>query len=125
MDEKKKNTCIRVYADQVQIDRCKKKVGELDREIEHYADILKLIGNAVRMKILYLLAEENELCVCDLSDILGMQIPAISQHLRKLKDKSIVQTKKVGQTIYYSITLHNIALVKHLQTSTLKEQETL
>ena len=125
MDEKKKNTCIRVYADQVQIDRCKKKVGELDREIEHYADILKLIGNAVRMKILYLLAEENELCVCDLSDILGMQIPAISQHLRKLKDKSIVQTKKVGQTIYYSITPQNLALVKHLQTSTLKKQETL
>ena len=125
MDEKKKNTCIRVYADQVQIDRCKKKVGELDREIEHYADILKLIGNAVRMKILYLLAVENELCVCDLSDVLGMQIPAISQHLRKLKDKSIVQTKKVGQTIYYSITPQNLALVKHLQTSTLKEQETL
>jgi len=125
MDENKKNTCIRVYADQVQIDRCKKKVAELDQEIEHYAEILKLIGNAVRMKILYLLAEENELCVCDLSDILGMQIPAISQHLRKLKDKSIVQTKKVGQTIYYSITPQNLALVKHLQTSTLKKQETL
>lgn len=125
MDENKKNTCIRIYADQVQIDRCKKKVAVLDQEIEHYAEILKLIGNAVRMKILYLLAEENELCVCDLSDILGMQIPAISQHLRKLKDKSIVQTKKVGQTIYYSITPQNLALVKHLQTSTLKKQETL
>ncbi|WP_431217102.1 ArsR family transcriptional regulator [Puia sp. P3] len=45
-----------------------------------------LAGNEVRLKILHLLEEEKELCPCDLSDMLGMSIPAISQHLRKMKD---------------------------------------
>ncbi|MBK9939143.1 MAG: ArsR family transcriptional regulator, partial [Chitinophagaceae bacterium] len=35
--------------------------------------------------MIYLLEEEKELCPCDLSDILGMSIPAVSQHLRKLR----------------------------------------
>jgi DNA-binding transcriptional ArsR family regulator len=33
-----------------------------------------------------------------------MTVPAISQHLRKLKDAKLVQTNKIGQTIFYSIT---------------------
>jgi DNA-binding transcriptional ArsR family regulator len=67
------------------------------------ADVLNLAGNAVRLKILYLLKRENELCPCDLSDILGMTVPAISQHLKKLRDAGIVTTKKSGQTIFYSV----------------------
>jgi DNA-binding transcriptional ArsR family regulator len=71
-------------------------------EIE-LADVLNLAGNAVRLKILYLLTQENELCPCDLSDILSMTVPAVSQHLKKLKDAGIVTTKKSGQTIFYSV----------------------
>ena len=56
------------------------------------------------MKITFLLHEEKELCVCDLSDILNMKIPAISQHLRKLKDAGIIKNRKVAQTIFYSVT---------------------
>ena len=40
----------------------------------------------------------------DLSDILGMNISAISQHLRKLKDGKIIISKKTGQTIFYSMS---------------------
>jgi len=36
-----------------------------------------------------------------------MTVPAISQHLRKLKDAGLVETKKVGQTIFYSISESN------------------
>jgi DNA-binding transcriptional ArsR family regulator len=64
---------------------------------------LALSGNEVRLKILYLLSEEGELCPCDLSDILGMSIPAISQHLRKMKDGNILISKRTGQTIFYSL----------------------
>ncbi|WP_425291189.1 ArsR family transcriptional regulator [Spirosoma linguale] len=46
--------------------------------------MLNLAGNENRLKLIYLLKEEADLCVCDLSDILGMTIPAASQHLRKL-----------------------------------------
>jgi DNA-binding transcriptional ArsR family regulator len=58
------------------------------------------------------LEEEKELCPCDLADILGMSIPAVSQHLRKLKDGNIVQTRKERQTIYYSLTQENLKILK-------------
>jgi DNA-binding transcriptional ArsR family regulator len=65
---------------------------------------LELATNHVRLKILFLLFEEKRLCVCDLSDILGMTIPAVSQHLRKLKDRELVEARREGQTIFYSLT---------------------
>ncbi len=43
------------------------------------------------------------MCPCDLSDVLEMTVPAVSQHLRKLKDGGLVTDKKVGQTIFYSV----------------------
>ena len=62
-----------------------------------------MAGNKARLKMLFLLFEENGLCVCDLSDILEMNVSAVSQHLRKLKDAGIVEVEKQGQTSYYYI----------------------
>jgi DNA-binding transcriptional ArsR family regulator len=97
------NICIRVLADHDQIKRCKTNIANKDQQISKLSDVLSLAGNEVRLKILFLLDEENELCVCDLSDILGMNISAISQHLRKLKDGNIVGIRKEGQTYFYFI----------------------
>lgn len=97
-------SCIRVLADPNQIKECKEKIDHVDESIESLASSLSLAGNGVRLKILFLLQEEGQLCVCDLSDILGMNISAISQHLRKLKDGGIITFKKTGQTIFYSMS---------------------
>ena len=97
------NTCIRVLADVNQIKQCREKVKSVDESVELLASALSLAGNSVRLKILFLLQEEGQLCPCDLSDILGMNISAISQHLRKLKDGRIIESKKTGQTIFYSV----------------------
>jgi DNA-binding transcriptional ArsR family regulator len=51
-----------------------------------------------------LIDSEERLCVCDLSDVLDMKIPAVSQHLRKLKDAGIVKTEREGTVIYYRIS---------------------
>lgn len=106
------NTCIRLFADQEQIRNCKDKLKTAQKSFSSLSNILALAGNEVRLKIVYLLEEEKELCPCDLSDILGMTIPAVSQHLRKLKDGKIVETRKEGQTIYYSLTQENIKILK-------------
>lgn len=103
MSTTQSNTCIRVYADSNQINRCREDLKDKAEGFSELADVLNLAGNAVRLKILYLLKRENELCPCDLSDILGMTVPAISQHLKKLRDAGIVTTKKSGQTIFYSV----------------------
>lgn len=97
------NNCIRVYADLEQILKCKDDIESVNASIAGVARALSLVGNEVRLKILYLLDRETKMCPCDLSDILGMTLPAISQHLRKLKDSGLVQSIKVGQTIFYSI----------------------
>jgi DNA-binding transcriptional ArsR family regulator len=67
------------------------------------ADLLGIAGNIQRLKILYLLHAHKEMCVCDLAEVLEITDSAVSQHLRKLKDKNIVKTRRKGQTIYYSL----------------------
>ena len=97
-------SCIRQQADIKQINRCKDRVSELNGSFDYLSNGLELAGNNVRLKILFLLYEEKQLCVCDLSDILGMTISAISQHLRKLKDRKLIETVRQAQTIFYSLT---------------------
>lgn len=96
--------CIREEANAQQIQECKGRVKELSGSFDELSQGIELVGNTVRLKILFLLYEESRLCVCDLSDILGMTVSAISQHLRKLKDRKLVKSKKEGKTIYYSLT---------------------
>lgn len=106
------NTCIRLFADQEQIKSCKNKLKTAQKSFGQLSNILALAGNEVRLKMIYLLEEENELCPCDLADILGMSVPAISQHLRKLKDGNLIISRKEGQTIYYSLTQENMKILK-------------
>ncbi|HXH18578.1 MAG TPA: hypothetical protein VNJ07_05800 [Chitinophagales bacterium] len=49
-----KETCIRVFADPVQIRECKKKISMNEKIFSRLANILALAGNDVRLKILYL-----------------------------------------------------------------------
>lgn len=107
-------TCIRPYADNVLIGECKKKLQKAISSFDKLSQVLSLAANDVRLKILYLLEEENELCVCDLADILEMTIPAVSQHLRKLKDGNILQTRRNAQTIYYSLKEEHLEIIKPL-----------
>ncbi len=104
--------CIRQFADKEQIKACKVKVMAYEPSFKELSAVLNLAGNEVRLKILYLLEEEKELCPCDLSDILGMSIPAVSQHLRKLKDGNVLENRKDGQTIYYSIKPNHMRILK-------------
>ncbi|MBW7941874.1 MAG: helix-turn-helix transcriptional regulator [Candidatus Kuenenia stuttgartiensis] len=100
----KNNSCTRQQADVQQINRCKERVEELYDSFDYLSKGLELAGNKVRLKILYLLYEEKRLCVCDLSDILGMTIPAVSQHLRKLRDRNLIKADREAQTIFNSLT---------------------
>ncbi len=77
------------------------------------AESLDVAGNLQRLKILYLLHAHKEMCVCDLAEVLELTDSAASQHLRKLKDKNIVEPRREGQTIYYSL-VHNV-FTSHLE----------
>ena len=104
--------CIRLFADKAQLTECQKKLKKNAASLTQLSKVLELAGNEVRLKILYLLEEEDQLCPCDLSDILGMSIPAVSQHLRKLKDGNIIEARRNGQTIYYSLNEEHVKILK-------------
>ncbi len=104
-------TCIRVLADPVQIKECKESLNQLDEQLDQATRIFNLSGNPMRLKILFLLFKEGEMCPCDLSDVLDISVGGVSQHLRKLKDGKLVKDKKVGQTVFYSLVEENIQVI--------------
>jgi DNA-binding transcriptional ArsR family regulator len=120
------NPCIRLYADKAQISACRSKIKLAQTSFTQLSRILDLAANETRLKIICLLEVEKELCPCDLSDILGMTIPAISQHLRKLNDGGIVERRKDGQIIHYSLSQSNLKILKpffkHINQKTEKFQ---
>lgn len=117
--------CIRVLADPVQIKECKESLNQLDEQLELATQIFNLSGNAARLKILFLLHKEEKMCPCDLSDILDISVGGVSQHLRKLKDGGLVQSKKVGQTVFYSIPENKITILNTLIELLIQEEKHL
>ena len=71
-------------------------------DLETTANILKLLGDKTRLTMVKIMAE-HECCVCEFVDLFEMSQPAISQHLRKLKDGGIVNEARRGQWIFYSL----------------------
>lgn len=66
------------------------------------AELFKVFGDTTRIKILYVLFE-NEMCVCDLAEILNMSQSAISHQLRVLKQSRLVRFRREGKNIIYSL----------------------
>jgi len=66
------------------------------------AEIFKVLGDPTRVRLLYALAQ-RELCVCDLSAVLGMTQSAISHQLRVLRSARLVRYRKMGKVVYYTL----------------------
>ncbi|NNL15906.1 MAG: winged helix-turn-helix transcriptional regulator [Flavobacteriaceae bacterium] len=96
-------SCTRAQADHKQLLNCMDMIDNMEVSFKKMTKLLSITGNEVRLKILFLLNMESELCPCDLADILKMSVPAISQHIRKIKDASIITSRREGQTLYYSL----------------------
>ncbi|MCZ6593817.1 MAG: metalloregulator ArsR/SmtB family transcription factor [Bacteroidetes bacterium] len=96
-------SCTRAEADYKQLLNCMSRLDNMKGNFDRMSKLLSIAGNQVRLKILFLLNMEKELCPCDIADILEMSVPAISQHIRKIKDAGIISSRREGQTIYYSL----------------------
>ncbi|MGF7186422.1 ArsR family transcriptional regulator [Desulfitispora alkaliphila] len=67
----------------------------------------KALGEPTRLKILKMLSIQS-MCVCELSEILEMLQPRVSQHLKVLKEADLVQERREGYWVYYSINKDNL-----------------
>ncbi|NPV53040.1 MAG: helix-turn-helix transcriptional regulator [Firmicutes bacterium] len=84
-------------------------------EVAGLSEIFKVLGDETRTKILYLLAQE-ELCVCDIAQLLEMSLPAISHHLRLLRALRLVKYRRGGKMVYYSLDDdHIVNLIRQAQ----------
>jgi len=70
--------------------------------MENVETYLKSIADQSRLKILYCLGRDTY-CVCELVDYLKMSQPAVSQHLKRLRNAGIVMEEKRGKWVYYSL----------------------
>ncbi|MGG0844804.1 ArsR/SmtB family transcription factor [Peribacillus simplex] len=71
-------------------------------DIEGTANVLKLLGDKTRLTMVKIMSD-HECCVCEFVDLFEMSQPAISQHLRKMKDSGFVKESRRGQWVFYSL----------------------
>ena len=66
------------------------------------AEFFKILGDTTRAKILFAL-DQNEMCVCDIANVLGMSKSSISHQLGTLRRSSIVKCRKSGKEVFYML----------------------
>ncbi|MHB8170691.1 MAG: ArsR/SmtB family transcription factor [Thermincolia bacterium] len=74
------------------------------------AEFFKALGDETRLKIIHMLSEK-EMCVCEVIDQLDLSQPAISHHLKILRQAGLVKDSKEGKWVFYS--LDEEALINH------------
>lgn len=92
----------------------------LENEVyQDLAETFRTLADPTRAKILYSLLHQ-EMCTCDLAAMLGLSEPAVSQHLRVLRQSRVVRSRREGKLVYYALddahvrTLLNVALSHRL-----------
>jgi DNA-binding transcriptional ArsR family regulator len=96
---KRQDTCQTFCYDEEVIERVKPKLVGM-RGVEM---IFKALSDATRLKIAYALTLEDELCVCDVANILETTTATASHHLRYLRNMGLADYEKRGKLVFYSL----------------------
>lgn len=94
--------CVRPVDHAVPVEALRDAVRD-NEELAVLASLFEATGNATRLRILYLLWREPELCVCELADVLGVTAQAVSQQLKRLRASGLVTSRRSAQTIFYRL----------------------
>lgn len=82
---------------------CKVKDNMIDEELLYdLSDLYKVFGDTTRIKILHVLSI-SEMCVCDISALLGMKQSSVSHQLKTLRQAKLVKYRRSGKVVYYSL----------------------
>jgi cadmium efflux system accessory protein len=96
-----KDTCEIYCYDEEKVNRIQGNLQTVD--ISSVAQMLKAIADKNRVKITYALCQDDELCVCDIANIIGVTVANASHHLRTLHKQGIVKFRKEGKLAFYSL----------------------
>ncbi len=84
------------------------------------ADLYKVFGDYSRIRIMYILLQE-ELCVQDIADALGMTQSAVSHQLKTLKQNKLVKARRDGKSIFYSLADEHVRIILDMGREHLEE----
>jgi len=65
--------------------------------------VFSALDNSTRLRCVLLLLEHEELCVCELTHVIGASQPNMSRNLAQLREAGLVTDRREGQWIYYQI----------------------
>lgn len=101
------DACEVEFVDGAKVKRVKRAMKPAE-EISLLAETFKILGDPTRVRIAFALARE-ELCVCDLANLLGVTQSAVSHSLRALRQMKLVRFRKEGKIAYYTLDDEHIA----------------
>ena len=87
------------------------------------AQIFKALSDEIRLEIVVTLAG-REMCVCDILDVFKLSQPAISHHLKVLKQAGVLVDNRDGKWIYYSVNPGVLELVQGLLQEVIQKSGT-
>ncbi len=83
------------------INKCCQKNSKKQKELQDIKNDLDVLNDVNRLRILCLLREHNEICVCEIFKALKLPQNLVSYHLGKLKEAGFVESKKRGANVMY------------------------
>lgn len=96
-----RDTCEIYCYDEPKVKRIQAEIKK--ENIGSVAQLFKSIADENRAKITYALCQDDELCVCDIANIIGSTVATASHHLRNLHKQGIVKFRKEGKLAFYSL----------------------
>lgn len=81
-----------------------------EEELYDLAELFKVFGDSTRIRMLYVLFEE-EMCVGDMAQVLGMTQSAISHQLKILKNSRLVKSRRDGKQIIYALADEHVRTI--------------
>ena len=93
--------CEIQFVDEIRVRRVRRAMKPA-AAVTALAETFKILGDPSRVRIAFALARE-ELCVCDLANLLGISQSATSHSLRALRQMNLVKFRKEGKIAYYSL----------------------
>lgn len=115
----KKDTCEIYCYDEEKVNRIQGNLQTVD--ISSVVQMLKAIADKNRVKITYALCQDDELCVCDIANIIGVTVANASHHLRTLHKQGIVKFRKEGKLAFYSLDDEHIRQIMMIALAFKKE----
>lgn len=90
-----------------------------------HADFCKFMANPKRIEILFLLGEKV-MCVDEIASEMEVKVPNISQHLAVMREKGVVEVRRDGNKMYYSIanpkTLQACIIIREAMVEQMEKQ---